>query len=371
MCEIHFIKKFDGKKIDKYDVKQLTRIMEDAGKHHKHGWGITDGKIIYKRPGKYTDKKYTNRIEKNFVDSDLLIGHNRFKTHGKEKKLNSHPFYNKRYVWVHNGIIYNADTIAKDYGYQNNVDSEVIGHALLAETGNDKVEIIDDLANLVERFVGYYSIFIYDKKTDRLYYLKNEAEFTFHLIRNSDEDNPTDIFIGSTDEYNLFDIYQGRNGIPQRGVKTDTWRTLSRFEPIDGNIYEITDYKLVHRRAFNPNFSTVYTYKNPVVKYYGKKGDTEECSDDDWTDEEWCAWDEGQAEMILSEIFTDDVIIYPILDDEDKLTIDANDYTLDTITKYTGINAREQLNMKQICDIVDILYYEYGYYQQLDDTIWT
>jgi predicted glutamine amidotransferase len=368
MCEIHFIKKFDKQKITEYDIQQMTHVMEDAGKHHKHGWGITDGKIIYKRPGAYKCKKYDSRIEKNFAGSDLLIGHNRFKTHGKEKKMNSHPFYNKRYVWVHNGIIYNADIIAKDYGYQNNVDSEVIGHALLSETGNEKTDIVNDLAKLVERFIGYYSIFIYDKLTDKLYYLKNEAEFTFQLLRNHDEENPTDILIGSTDEYNLFDMYQGRDGISQRGIKTDTWTVLSRFTPVDGNIYEITDYKLIHKLAFNPNLSYMYAYNNKVVKYYGNKGgDTiDDYNTDDYADEEWCSWDEGQAEMILSEIFNDDVVIYPMTDDIDKLTIDANDFTLDTITKYTNIDARKQMTLREICDIVDILYYEYGYYNEID-----
>jgi hypothetical protein len=53
-------------------------------------------------------------------------------------------------------------------------------------------------------------------------------------------------------------------------------------------------------------------------------------------------------------------------DDIDKLTIDANDFTLDTITKYTNIDARKQMTLREICDIVDILYYEYGYYNEID-----
>ena len=109
MCEIHFIYPINGK-IQKYDVNQLSTLLELGAFNNKDGYGVCDDKLVYKSEKKYRGK-YKKTLLANFEKSSFLLAHNRFGTSGVVKSRNAHPFYNDRFIWVHNGHIWNHEIL--------------------------------------------------------------------------------------------------------------------------------------------------------------------------------------------------------------------------------------------------------------------
>ena len=130
MCEIHFVKPI-GRKINKRDLDELMKIMRISAETNDDGFGLFNEKgVIFKRGEKFS-KKYKQKIYDLYLGSEWVVAHNRLATHGEPKKINSHPFKNSKWVWVHNGIIQNHKLIEAEFGLRFNVDSEIIGKLAL------------------------------------------------------------------------------------------------------------------------------------------------------------------------------------------------------------------------------------------------
>ena len=83
-----------------------------------------------------------NILDRITKDTTIVIGHVRFATHGVISTRNAHPFSIGEVIGAHNGVIYNYNRIAEEYGKKVEVDSEVIFASL---NKNDKRIAFEDL----------------------------------------------------------------------------------------------------------------------------------------------------------------------------------------------------------------------------------
>jgi predicted glutamine amidotransferase len=255
MCEIHFIKTLN-RKIEKKDIENMLELLKLGKIRNKDGWGITNTKIIYKRNGIYKSKLDSSIIE-TFNNSNFLLSHNRLSTIGKDKKLNSHPFSNKRFIWLHNGHISNYEILSKVYKIKNiNVDSQIIGELLLKECELEK-NIVIALKNTIEKLNGSFSVFVYDKITKRLFYFLHSAYFQFRLLNYKNDF----IIIGDTSESNLDNIYLDSLN-KNHGFKELKYKIVGYLNPIENRIYEISNTIKALKK-----FEVDYTYVNYVDSY--------------------------------------------------------------------------------------------------------
>ena len=104
----------------------------------------------------------------------LGIGHTRWATHGVVDEANTHPHVDctGRIALVHNGIITNAEELAKElratgHRFASEVDSEVVAHLVednLALSGN----LLTAVQQTVERLSGSWALAVLEQGTGRL-----------------------------------------------------------------------------------------------------------------------------------------------------------------------------------------------------------
>lgn len=161
------------------------------------------GIAIRYNPGQRTDEMYgwaiENWREKGGVqelydsipesviwESDCVIGHTRWATHGAPSRRNAHPHTSmKRTITlVHNGIIENYETLKKKlikegYEFESQTDTEVLAnwieyryHQIYSETAGD-LELAVRLA--LQDVVGAYAILVISPETDNLVMAKKSS----------------------------------------------------------------------------------------------------------------------------------------------------------------------------------------------------
>ena len=153
----------------------------------------------------------------------------RVKTIKKIEELQHHPFELKDFTLVHNGIINNAKQLFKRYKIQTPIKTDsyailhLIWHYFEKSQEEDRQErILDAIQKTTQKLDGWYSIVLYDKKDNKLYYFKDFiTNFNFCIINKS-------FLIGSTHGLNINYSYIGTN-------KTN-------FTPKENTIYLLGDY---------------------------------------------------------------------------------------------------------------------------------
>ena len=125
------------------------------------------------------DELYDSIPESVIWESDCVIGHTRWATHGVPSRRNAHPHTSmKRAITlVHNGIIENYETLKKKliqegYQFESQTDTEVLAnwieyryHQIYSETKGD-LELAVRLA--LEDVVGAYAILVISPETDNV-----------------------------------------------------------------------------------------------------------------------------------------------------------------------------------------------------------
>lgn len=112
---------------------------------HKDGWGIVGyrkGKIIiYEREPKsaFESGKYNGTVKQVLAaGADIIIGHLRKASVGKNKLVNTHPFIFNNISFAHNGIIFQSDAIPVQLKFVKKIrgtsDSERLFDLILQDT---------------------------------------------------------------------------------------------------------------------------------------------------------------------------------------------------------------------------------------------
>lgn len=232
MCQIHFIYNKQG--IDNKDLDELTKLLCFGSlSKNRDAWGIFNNKKIIKKSGEFNPEF----IDNSLINGKFLIGHNRlstsdvgpileigklFKREGKkDKEIQHHPFKIGDLTIVHNGIITNASSLFKKYDLKTQIrtDSYIIIHLIdyylkLSNKENRRLKMIDAIQKTSKKIQGWYSVILYDKKDDTLYYFRSEYTY-FHFNLSND------ILIGSTEKINLDYIYtkeQKKHIIPKKNT---------------------------------------------------------------------------------------------------------------------------------------------------------
>lgn len=125
MCGIYgYIGKPSAKALQLFEELGLESMVR--GTHATGYYGLADNQVVTaKAPGAASllFQTTTYRSIYNTIPS-ILIGHNRFATHGDPlNNVNNHPFTSKRFGFIHNGVVGN---VAMDIKTTSECDSEKI-----------------------------------------------------------------------------------------------------------------------------------------------------------------------------------------------------------------------------------------------------
>ena len=184
-------------------------ILQNRG-YDSCGIGYIDKNIII---NKFSSTNVSNSLqllkdslrEKNEININCGIGHNRWATHGIKNDTNAHPHISNdgNFIIVHNGIIENysfikKDLIKKGYKFYSQTDSEVIV-ALISTHYNDNVnsknicngdEVVscyDSIKYAINKINGTYGIVIINRlEPNNLYCVRNGSPLLIGIDTNKE-----------------------------------------------------------------------------------------------------------------------------------------------------------------------------------------
>ena len=187
MCEINAIIKM-GKRsyLDREDEIEFIDMLEEGGVLNNDAWGYFTPTFT----AKYSGNHISQNLKINFEKDWFVIGHNRFATGGDPNdNENNHPFWNDNYAIVHNGIITNVDDLRKEHSLPEDkikTDSYIILELIEKFGMENDYDTEINLEKVISLLEGSFSIIIYDKKKDVLYYVKDDlTEINVSLMGNN------------------------------------------------------------------------------------------------------------------------------------------------------------------------------------------
>ncbi len=122
------------------------------------------------------------------IETNIMIGHTRWATHGAPTKLNTHPHlsFNKKICLVHNGVIENfkelrSFLLGKGYKFYGETDTEIIAN-LLEYYYLEKKDIIESIKTIMTLVKGSYAFcFFTSDDANTLYVIKKASPLVVGL----------------------------------------------------------------------------------------------------------------------------------------------------------------------------------------------
>lgn len=174
ICHINFLWKKGGLKSK--DLPFLDVITFNSFDSNSDGEGLlTPTSIIKRSQARVIPSKHASQI----INQQFIIYHERLGTHGQKNADNTQPIKIDDIVFIHNGIMYGNFDKQKS-------DSYLVCEKITKELGNeDRTELPKILKRVFESEHGSKSVFVYDQKTNKLFYYKNSAT-SFYFVQSQD-----------------------------------------------------------------------------------------------------------------------------------------------------------------------------------------
>ena len=146
---------------------------------------FNNGIQIYKDVGSV---EHLLSIVPETINTNIMIGHTRWATHGAPTKLNTHPHlsFHKKICLVHNGVIENFKELRsflldKGYRFYGETDTEIIAN-LLEYYFIQKGDIIESIKMIMTLVKGSYAFtFFTDEDSNTLYVIKKASPLVVGL----------------------------------------------------------------------------------------------------------------------------------------------------------------------------------------------
>lgn len=238
MCEIQFVM---SRNINDEEIVNFLDMLNEGSYSNSDATGLcTDNGTKWKfRTALHSlkDKKSGNLLSDIRVNtSKFLIGHNRLATTGSEKEnKNNHPFETSNLMLVHNGVISNHDSLKGNFAldYSEETDSAIIIHLMEAYL-EQNYTIEEAIKETAESLQGSYSVMLYYKPDNRIFYFKNSST-SFAFMKAVTSTGKVSLY-GSTKTQNLVNTYDWKkDGM----FDIDSLRKRAYAEPDAGIIYEM------------------------------------------------------------------------------------------------------------------------------------
>ena len=149
---------------------------------------FNDGIQIFKDVGSV---EHLLTIVPEKIETNVMIGHTRWATHGAPTKLNTHPHlsFNKKICLVHNGVIENfkelrSFLLGKGYSFYGETDTEIIAN-LLEYYYIQKGDIIESIKTIMSLVKGSYAFTFFTSEDANtlyvIYIIKNASPLVVGL----------------------------------------------------------------------------------------------------------------------------------------------------------------------------------------------
>ena len=146
---------------------------------------FNDGIQIFKDVGSV---EHLLSIVPETIDTNIMIGHTRWATHGAPTKLNTHPHlsFHEKICLVHNGVIENFKELrsflnGKGYRFYGETDTEIIAN-LLEYYFIEKGDIIESIKTIMTLVKGSYAFaFFTSEDANTLYVIKKASPLVIGL----------------------------------------------------------------------------------------------------------------------------------------------------------------------------------------------
>jgi len=169
-------------------------VTSNSYVHNPDGDGFYAGGVVEKSVDKIDLLKYKSLL----IDSKIILSHQRISTSGLSSRY-THPFINKDFVLIHNGIIneFLGKNGSDTYGFFKQFCKQFYLNKKENYEREENIRI--SIKGLLDELDwGSFSIAILDKVTNNLYYFKNDdTDIHFYI-------NPELLYITTLEENKVF-----------------------------------------------------------------------------------------------------------------------------------------------------------------------